>query len=166
MFEGYYEYPPDMRTRVVCSEKQSKITFLNNKPFFVAQVRIDGGVIDDPNITKCDFLVLCEDKKPAKGEKNITNPKFAIFIELKGTDVLHAITQIEKTIEHDAIKLDIATCKLIFAYVVLVNRAPSIETKIQKEIARLVRQKKCLLEVINSNKERNLQDILEILERK
>ena len=52
----------------------------------LAQYRVDGGLIIDESV-KCDFLLLnCEKKQ-------------AYFIELKGTNLIHAIKQIDRSID-------------------------------------------------------------------
>ena len=54
----------------------------------VRHYQIDGGVIVDKTVQKCDFLLLNDDKKNA------------YLIELKGTHILKALQQLEKTEKH------------------------------------------------------------------
>lgn len=51
----------------------------------VRHYQIDGVVIDSASTRKCDFLLINDDKRNA------------YFIELKGTDILSAIVQLENT---------------------------------------------------------------------
>lgn len=53
----------------------------------VKHFQVDGDVIKDKTINKCDFLLLNTVKKNA------------YFIELKGSDIRHAIIQVENTKE-------------------------------------------------------------------
>jgi hypothetical protein len=151
MFDQCTEYPPDTRKQIVCSENKSKITFLNSGSFLVAKIKIDGCVIKDNNVRKCDYLVLC------------SNEKMAIFVELKGNHVADAIEQIEATLDNGSIKNNLLDYKPFFAYAVLIKRTPGFDTQIQQAMVRLAK-KHCKLEVVNSNKEKDLQKIL--LEKK
>ena len=54
----------------------------------IRQFKVDGGVIPkNAQESRCDYLLLNDDKKTAR------------YIELKGSDIEKAISQIEKTIE-------------------------------------------------------------------
>jgi len=79
-----------------CDERADKITSRENKKEHIAinkdksavrQLQIDGDVIKDENIKKCDYLVLNDDKNTA------------YFIELKGNKIKDAIQQIDATVK-------------------------------------------------------------------
>lgn len=75
--------------------------------------QIDGNVIKDKTIDKCDYVVLaCHDDSWAE-----------IFVELKGSDIAHAIAQIKATINHPTFKQ--SKHSLRRARVVTPNRIPS-----------------------------------------
>jgi hypothetical protein len=57
MFEGCREFE-DNRGNIVCEENRTKITFRNANRKIVEKIRIDGCVITDNNIKKCDYLLL------------------------------------------------------------------------------------------------------------
>lgn len=58
---------------------------------------IDGDIIKSGN--KCDFLVL------AKQDTNVADEKWkAIFVELKGTDVEHALVQLDASMSNGKLK--------------------------------------------------------------
>jgi len=60
--------------------------YINLSSDHLAKYRVDGGLIMDGGV-KCDFLLLnCEKKQ-------------AYFIELKGSDIFHAIDQISRSID-------------------------------------------------------------------
>ncbi len=75
-------------SKIVSREKGKTHRALNNDRNTVYQYIIDGEVIlkSDPQ-KRCDYLVENEDKKAA------------YLIELKGTDLPHALEQIEATIQ-------------------------------------------------------------------
>lgn len=56
---------------------------------------IDGGIIKDYNIVKCDKLVLLDLENQTL---------FELFVELKGTNIQHAIEQVEATLKNPLFK--------------------------------------------------------------
>lgn len=79
----------DLKCAIIASKENGKIhRAFNTDRNTVYQYKIDGEVIskNDPQ-KRCDYLVENEDKKTA------------YIIELKGTDLSHAIEQIEATIQ-------------------------------------------------------------------
>lgn len=66
-------------------KKSSKIIFNNEKLIEVTKIQVDGCL--DIQGVKCDWLLI------------INEPYLEIYIELKGSDVEHAFTQIENTIK-------------------------------------------------------------------
>lgn len=119
-------------SKIVLIEKKAKITFLNSKNVLVRKVIIDDCVIKDGK--RCDYLIIRENKEYA-------------FIELKGSDVAYAVTQIEETID----KLKIDNFNRMYAFVVT-YRCPLTTTEIQN-LAKKMSKRKCSLKVLGSNKE-------------
>lgn len=75
--------------------------------------QIDGNIIKDSITDKCDYVVLaCHDDSWAE-----------IFVELKGSNIAHAIAQIRASINHPTFKL--TKHSLRRARVVTPNRIPS-----------------------------------------
>jgi hypothetical protein len=56
----------------------------NNDPCHVTKYKIDGDIVRDTSI-RCDFLVMNDDRRDA------------YLIELKGSDIEHALDQLEAT---------------------------------------------------------------------
>lgn len=82
--------------KTLCTERQKKIISRdmksrcehranNPEENLVRHYQIDGGVIADKTVQKCDFLLLNDDKRNA------------YLIELKGTHILKALQQLEET---------------------------------------------------------------------
>jgi hypothetical protein len=67
-------------TRILLSEKQSRLCFVNNSKASVRKVKVDGCVIRDG--LRCDWLIIGADQSE-------------FFVELKGGDVHHGIKQLE-----------------------------------------------------------------------
>jgi hypothetical protein len=72
--------------KIVLKENNKKITFLNADRNKILIITIDGCVIKDNTVLKCDYgIVPCDEVE--------------IYVELKGKGVEHAIKQIESTIK-------------------------------------------------------------------
>ena len=113
-FSSNFEFQHDNRMIVSFKDKGHSTEYrcMNHSVNHLAKYRIDGGLIPDNN-AKCDFLLLnCEQKQ-------------SYFIELKGSDIVRAIEQIDRSI--DILKdelLDFA----FFARIVL-SRVNTIDLK-------------------------------------
>ena len=94
-------------------ENQKKIIFRNPSRLVFLKVDVDGCTITGKDI-RCDKLLLSSDEYQE------------YYVELKGTDVKHAISQIEETIK----KLgEFDDCRR--AYIISTNVAPAFTTYIQ-----------------------------------
>lgn len=78
----------DRRKIVMCSEKKKVYYYHNTEQNRVLLHHIDGGVVDDLSISKCDYMLSI--RKPSG--------IIARLIELKGVDVAHAMEQISSTL--------------------------------------------------------------------
>ena len=78
------EYRSD--TKIVLKENKSKITFLNPNQDEVLTIKVDGCVISDNDTLRCDYALIPADD-------------IEIYVELKGSDISHAVEQIKSTIE-------------------------------------------------------------------
>jgi hypothetical protein len=145
-FPGIENYKiKDNLSKIVCEEHGTKITFHNTKKKTVEKIKIDGGVIKDNTVRKCDYLVSCVDIKIP----------IAIFVELKGNKVTDAIEQLSATLDNTIIKAAIKGYKK-YAYAVVVH-FPKASTKIQDEEGRFRKKwNDCSLKVVSSHKEHDL----------
>lgn len=87
IFNSNFEFQHDNRSLVSITDKGSSTEYrYNNKESdHLAKYRIDGGLITEG--VKCDYLLLnCE-------------KKHSIFIEIKGSDLIHAVEQIDRSID-------------------------------------------------------------------
>ena len=110
----------------VVKENKSKFQLNNPEQNKLCVIRVDGCLIQDGK--KCDYLILeCDVQK-------------AFFVELKGKDILHAIDQIESSIDQT---VDHLTGFQINARVVLTKvSVPNIRNN--PKILRLERRLKLL----------------------
>jgi hypothetical protein len=77
------EYKTD--AKIVLQENKSKITFLNADRNKILIIKVDDCVIKEGETLRCDYAIIpCDEVE--------------IYVELKGSDILHAVKQIESTI--------------------------------------------------------------------
>lgn len=80
----------DFRRQAVCTEKKKRYNLVNDKNNQVALFHMDGGIIrDEPSVQRCDFLYVVYDQ----------DCPTAIFVELKGSDISHAVRQLKASID-------------------------------------------------------------------
>jgi hypothetical protein len=87
-FDKCFDFENQNQAIVTCTDRGSSTTFIyyNNSLDALTKYRIDGCLISD-NGAKCDYLLLnCKKKK-------------SYFIELKGSDLLRAVEQIDRSID-------------------------------------------------------------------
>jgi hypothetical protein len=127
---------------IILRENATQITFLNHKQMAVIKIKIDGGLVTDTTVRKCDYLLLCGKTK-------------AILVELKGNKIMDAIEQLFLTLDIHEVKSLIASCctKAAFAVVVKINPKFNAKIAIAK---RQFREKQCVLNVVNSRHQCNL----------
>lgn len=101
--------------KIPLEENKCKITFLNPNQDKILIVNVDGCAIDDNETLRCDYALV-----PFKG--------IEIYVELKGSDVLHAVKQLETTISLLSDNPQIIK-KLCF---VISTRVPKQTTSIQQ----------------------------------
>lgn len=80
----------DRRPQVVCKERGKKYNLVNDEQYPIALFHMDGGILrDEKTVSKCDFLYVIYDP----------NCPTAIFVELKGKDIKHAVDQLNASLE-------------------------------------------------------------------
>lgn len=107
---------PTTDSKIKFEENKRKILFLNPERLEYKKVQVDGCAINDKVTMRCDKLLVSADEHEER------------YVELKGTEVLHAIDQLEATIvrlgEYDDNR---------HAYVISTNVAPAYTTLIQRK---------------------------------
>lgn len=103
-------------TNIKFEENNKKIIFNNKDKRDCLKVRVDGCQIKEG--TRCDYLLI-----------DLTNSN-EYFVELKGTDISHAIEQLKTSLA----KLSDTNNKnkKVQSFIVAANVAPQIRTNIQK----------------------------------
>ena len=101
-------------SQIKLEEKGRKIIFRNPQRLTYKVVQVDGCTLKEG--IKCDKLLLSADEQEER------------YVELKGVDVLHAIQQIETTIDRLG---EFDTHR--HAYVICTNVSPAYTTQIQRK---------------------------------
>jgi hypothetical protein len=106
-----------IRTDKILSKKENKrkATLKNNSQIQINEVQVDNCLIKNGN--RCDFLW------------EICSKKTSIYIELKGKDLSHALTQIESTINFCIQNYNHLHFKKIA--VIILSRYPQEDSSIQ-----------------------------------
>lgn len=107
---------PTTDSKIKFEENKRKIIFLNSGRLEYKKVQVDGCAINDKVTMRCDNLLVSADEHEER------------YVELKGTDVMHAIDQLKETIERLG-EFD----NNRHAYVISTNVAPIYTTSIQKK---------------------------------
>lgn len=127
--ESYTKFS-DRRSEVVLTDRRGKVEYrgLNNTRLLVTAYCVDGGIITDNSIKKCDYALYI----PSLGNIRL--------IELKGSDMNTAVQQIEATYR----KLDltkIAGIAKIYGRIVLTKvNTPSIRSTNFVRLEKLLKQ--------------------------
>ena len=79
------EYTCDKKIVLREKKSKSKITFLNPNQDEILTIKVEGCVISDNETLRCDYALMPSDE-------------VEIYVELKGSDIVHAVEQIESTI--------------------------------------------------------------------
>ncbi len=94
----------DFRKEAVCGEKKKRYNLINDGGNLITLFHMDGGIIrDDTDVQRCDFVYAIDDQ----------NCPTAIFVELKGKDINHAVRQLKSSIDMYGTKLKRRICARI-----------------------------------------------------
>ncbi len=90
--------PLAQRKNLSLKEKQTVYRLEFNQRVECGCFQIDGDIIKTGN--KCDFLVLAQENESNNKEERWKE----VFVELKGTDVEHALVQLDASMSHSKMK--------------------------------------------------------------
>ena len=121
----------DDRSNIKCEENRKVYNVENTQKQKVLLYKMDGGIVEvdasvDEKICKCDYLYITQDNR-------------AILTELKGTDVKHALNQIDGTIT--LFNKILSGCNSVFGRIIMSSAAPRLSATPQytKLLSRLKR---------------------------
>lgn len=102
----------DARPIVSCEENNRKYQLNNTSSNRVVHYQMDGGIVNDPLILKCDRLLVIR-----------SDGYVGVLVELKGNDVQHGIRQIAETLNQFPQFFN--TCKRVHARIVATRGTPN-----------------------------------------
>jgi hypothetical protein len=124
-FTSNFEYRHDNRKTAVFRDKRSSTEYRyeNKTGDHLAKYRIDGGLIAD-NGEKCDYLLLNCEKRAS------------YFIELKGSDIIKAVEQIERSIEvlGSSLKSFIINARIVCTRINTINLRDPRVLRLEKKV--------------------------------
>ena len=126
----------DDRRNIPFRDKGNKQEYriLNLNQTTICKIRIDGCLIFNGN--RCDYLAI---KCLKKNNQVLIDSLY--FIELKGSDLKHALAQIENTIKHEKIKQLISKNCNVYARVVLnKQRSPDIRSSEKIKFEKMIKK--------------------------
>ena len=129
-------------SRIKLEERGRQAVILNPDREEYIRSRVDGCLVK--NATAADWVL----SKPETGD---------VVVELKGSDVAHALDQIAATI--DFWKTNNLRCGKLSALVVC-SKYPRVDTKVQRAKSRLAREFKAPLHIVSKNCEYSFSALL------
>ncbi len=140
-YENCFEFTKQKNKIVTCTDNKSSTKYIyeNDSLDELSKYNVDGCLIDDDG-SKCDFLLLNCDKA------------ISYFIELKGSDLIRAVEQIDRSI--DVLHKDFRTYS-VGARIVLTRvnttdlksaKLIRLEGKLKKLNGKLIKQSRQLTE--------------------
>lgn len=142
-YKKCFEFIKQKNKVVTCSDKKpsTKYIYTNNSLDELSKYIVDGCLIDDDG-AKCDFLLLnC-------------NKEISYFIELKGSDLIRAVEQIDRSIDilHKDFKSFSVEARIVLTRVNTTDLKSAklirLESKLRKLNGKLIK-KSILLEETN-----------------
>ena len=120
----------DTRQFVVLKEsRESREYRLENKSAKdVIVYKIDGGLIDNNDVLKCDYGIFTEDNT-------------LYFIEFKGADYIHALEQLLSTINILVVRPQVIVDRLNGRVVLSKMNVPAIVSTQEKKLTKLLKEK-------------------------
>lgn len=129
-----------VRNQFVCSEKRSRYALSLNPKMEGWRYQVDGYIITDGD--KCDALILVKD-----------GDDFAeVFVELKGSDVSHAITQLEETLKNDLFKGSDSLVRWARIAIYSYPKSLMLDQEVDKKTGAFLKKYRCELQITHADK--------------
>lgn len=120
----------DITSNKVASEKGKRFEIKCSKDYYL-KIRVDGCIIDDKTVKKCDYLFI-RDYDDEEGKTEF------YFVELKGSEIDKAFQQLLSTIKHIKGKVNNLAKDQILGFIVS-SKYPKTgtgDTKLRQEFAK------------------------------
>lgn len=150
--KGFTAADHGVRNQFVCSEKRSRYALSLDPKMEGWRYQVDGYIITDGD--KCDALILVKD-----------GDDFAeVFVELKGSDVSHAITQLEETLKNDLFKGSDSLVRWARIAIYSYPKSLMLDQEVDKKTGAFLKKYRCELQITHADK--LTHDMFEELKKK
>lgn len=149
--KGFNPADHGVRNQFVCSEKRSKYTITLEPSMEGWRYKVDNYIITEGD--KCDALILVKD-----GSDYVE-----VFVELKGSDVSHAITQLEETLKNSLFKNNDFLLRWARIAVYSYPKSQMLDIEVDKKIGEFLKIYRCELLITHADK--LTHDMFEVLRR-
>jgi len=141
-----------VRNQFVCSEKRSRYALSLDPKMEGWRYQVDGYIITYGD--KCDALILVKE-----------GDDFAeVFVELKGCDVRHAITQLEETLKNELFKDSDSLVRWARIAIYSYPKSLMLDQEVDKKTGAFLKKYRCELQITHAD---NLtHDMFEALRKK
>lgn len=137
---GFTPADHGVRNQFVCSEKHSKYTLSLDPSMVGWRYQVDNYIITEGD--KCDALILVKE-----------GGDFAeVFVELKGSDVSHAITQLEETLKHSLFKNNDSLLRWARIAVYSYPKSQLLDREVDKKTGEFLKKYRCELQITHADK--------------
>ena len=137
---GFEAADHGVRDQFVCSEKRSRYALSLDPKMEGWRYQVDGYIIKEGD--KCDALILVKD-----------GDDFAeVFVELKGSDVSHAITQLEETLKNDLFKGSDSLVRWARIAIYSYPKSLRLDQEVDKKTGAFLKKYRCELQITHADK--------------
>ena len=137
---GFEAADHGVRDQFVCSEKRSRYALSLDPKMEGWRYQVDGYIIKEGD--KCDALILVKD-----------GDDFAeVFVELKGGDVSHAITQLEETLKNDLFKGSDSLVRWARIAIYSYPKSLMLDQEVDKKTGAFLKKYRCELQITHADK--------------
>jgi len=137
---GFTPVDHGVRNQFVCSEKRSKYVLSLDPSMEGWRYQVDNYIISEGD--KCDVLILVKE-----------GGDFAeVFVELKGSDVSHAITQLAETLKHSLFKDNDFLLRWARIAVYSYPKSQMLDREVDKKAREFLKKYRCELQITHADK--------------
>lgn len=137
---GFTAVDHGVRNQFVCCEKRSKYVLSLDPPMEGWRYQVDNYIITEGD--KCDALILVKEGGDVA----------EVFVELKGSDVSHAITQLEETLKHSLFKDNDFLSRWGRIAVYSYPKSQLLDREVDKKAGEFLKKYRCELLITHADK--------------
>lgn len=149
---GFKAADSGVRDQFVCREKRSRYVLSLEPKMQGWRYQVDSYIITEGG--KCDALILVEDG----------NAFAEVFVELKGSDVSHAITQLEETLKNGLFRNSDSLIRWARITAYSYPKSQLLDQKVEKKAGEFLEKYRC--ELLITRGDRLTHEMFEVIKKK